>query len=174
MAKSFVPWANPNPAVRAPERDGALRDDLRAPRFSHIGRISIVTPDAYEPQTPHTKPYAWRRTIGRWSLGSVAFVLLLGCAAEEPTEELSEEEAELRAFPDPACPGPIAMSKQKYAALPASYEASSAVAKQKMLWKEIAETPLRQVVQTARRSVSGGAHGPEHHRVDAHHAQSLE
>lgn len=79
--------------------------------------------------------------MGRWSLGSVAFVLLLGCAAEEPTEELSEEEAELRAFPDPACPGPIAMSKQKYAALPASYEASSAVAKQKMLWKEIAETP---------------------------------
>ncbi|NOU34057.1 MAG: hypothetical protein HOO96_39705 [Polyangiaceae bacterium] len=83
-------------------------------------------------------------SLSKLNLLSVSVSLVLfGCVAEAPPEELSEEEAELQAFPDPSCQGPIAMSKLKYAALPASYEASSAAAKQKELWKQISETPYK-------------------------------
>lgn len=69
----------------------------------------------------------------------LATTVVLGCAPteEEATDEIEEE---LRLFPDPACPGPIAMSRRSYAALPVGYEGRSAAEKQAALWSVLEGT----------------------------------
>jgi hypothetical protein len=67
--------------------------------------------------------------------------VLSGCASEEPPAEATEQsEDDLSLFPDPACPGPITMSKRSFASLPAGYESLTAAAKQAQLWKVVSES----------------------------------
>lgn len=73
-------------------------------------------------------------------LGAAFAATTLGCASEEPVEEVAQGEDDLSLFPDPSCPGPITMSRRSYAALPAGYEAETAAQKQAQLWKVVSET----------------------------------
>lgn len=96
------------------------------------------------PSCSLTKSLRWMRANREAFLLAIAFGMLAGCSSASPDDEAapstSEEEQELRLFPDPQCPGPIKMSQMPFASLPSGYEAMQATRKSAALWKVLSES----------------------------------